>query len=142
MSFSQNTSQLMADALEFLSVCGKFYVLYVSFGYIFKESLRKCKNKDHTFLFQCINISRVSRKQFEDCDLAASDSNNSLETRQMFMHEKTCSAWLLDDSITLGLLGNCACFLSPADISFVQNQNLGIPSKCQTVWIQIRSSVL
>ena len=35
-------------------------------------------NNDHTCLFQCINISRVSQKQFEP------------EPQQMFMHEKTC----------------------------------------------------
>ena len=29
------------------------------------ESLRKCKNNDHTCLFQCINICHISRKQFD-----------------------------------------------------------------------------
>ena len=43
--------------------------------------------------------------------------------------------------LTLCLLGNFACFLSSAD--FFQNQLIGkllsgIPSECQTVWIQIR----
>ena len=48
------------------------------------ESLKECKNNDHTCLFQCINISRVSRKQFEP------SAANFLEPRQMLMHEKTC----------------------------------------------------
>ena len=51
-----------------------------------RESVKmKCKNNDYTFLFQCINISRVSRKQFE---LSPSVSNNFLVPRQMLMHEK------------------------------------------------------
>ena len=40
----------------------KFYgFLNVIFGY----SLNDIMNNDHTCLFQCINISRVSRKQFK-----------------------------------------------------------------------------
>ena len=73
----------MADAQEFLSVLGDFKGFYVMFGYIVMVSLIKCKNNDQTCLFQCINISRLSRKQF-----AASCSNNFLEPRQMLMHEK------------------------------------------------------
>ena len=40
-------------------------VFYVIFGYNFNEFIRKFKNNDHTCLFQCINIIRLSRKQFE-----------------------------------------------------------------------------
>ena len=46
------------------------------------------------------------------------------------------------------MLGNFACFLLSADfflfslINFFQKNLSGIPSECQTVWIQIRSDVL
>ena len=49
------------------------------------------------------------------------------------------------DESKLCLLGNFACFLSSAD--FFQNRLFqkilsGIPSECQTVWIQIRAGIL
>ena len=39
------------------------------------ESLKKCKNNDHTCLLQCINISCVSRKQFEQLPRATAHVN-------------------------------------------------------------------
>ena len=49
------------------------------------------------------------------------------------------------DSLTLCMLGNFSCFLLSAD--FFQNQLFrkilsGIPSECQTAWIQIRIDVI
>ena len=45
---------------------------------------------------------------------------------------------------TLCMLGNFACILSSVDflINFFKNNLSGIPSKCQTVWIQIRPDVV
>ena len=47
---------------------------------------------------------------------------------------------------TLCLLGNFACFLLSADfffeINYFEKIILGIPSECQTVWIQIRPDIL
>ena len=44
------------------------------------------------------------------------------------------------------MLGNSACFLSSVDfffkITFFQRNLLGIPSVCQSVWIQIRPDIL
>ena len=52
----------------------------------------KCKNKDQTFLFPCINICRVPRTMFEHsaCGFVF---NSFLGTRQMKMQEKTCDPY-------------------------------------------------
>ena len=42
------------------------FTLLILFSVRFSmEALRKCKNKDHTCLFQCINICCVSQKNFK-----------------------------------------------------------------------------
>ena len=66
----------MADAQEFLSVLGEFQRFLCYFRI---ESLKNARITitHHTCLFQCIGV-------------AASDSSNFLEPRQMLMHEKTC----------------------------------------------------
>ena len=47
--------------------------------------------------------------------------------------------------LTLCLLGNLHAFLSSADflkINFFEKNISGIPSECQTVWIEIRPNIL
>ena len=73
--FAQITKNKMADAQEFLSGFGEFLRFYIIFCYISMESLRKCKNNDHTCLFQCIIISRVYRKLFEPEALSTANVN-------------------------------------------------------------------
>ena len=68
--FAQITSHFtrikMANVKEFVAIfCELFTFLCYFWLYFTMESLRKCKNNNHTCLFQCINISHVSRKQFE-----------------------------------------------------------------------------
>ena len=51
-----------------------------------------CKNNDQTWLFQIINICRpLGREEVWIFGLAASCSNNFLGTRQMLVHENTCT---------------------------------------------------
>ena len=68
----------------------------------------------------------------------------------MFLKTMTCEDLRghyqnISSTFTLGLLGNSAGFLSSAD--FFLNQLFqkiisGIPSECQTVWMEIRTDIL
>ena len=70
--FAQTTSQFHRNqngrrTRIFIGFQWFFTFFYIDFGYtcISMQSFRKWKNNYNTCLFQCINVSRVSRKQFE-----------------------------------------------------------------------------
>ena len=48
--------------------------------------------------------------------------------------------------LSICMLGNCSCFyfrlLTSSKLSFLKINHPGTPSKCQTVWIQIKIDVL
>ena len=48
------------------------------FGYIINGIIEECKNNNQTCLFQCINISTVSRKRFEPLALGPRVQTNPL----------------------------------------------------------------